>query len=106
MAMSFRTWSSALSALVLIEILLCSSLCLCHEEKQINILQKERRSLLVISRKLLVSASSMATSFLPESPANKKNSKASTAAMKEPKKALEPSLRTAPPSVPNPTQNK
>ncbi|PON52217.1 hypothetical protein PanWU01x14_210590 [Parasponia andersonii] len=104
MAMSFRTWSSALSALVLIEILLCSSLCLCHE--QINILQKERRSVLVISRKLLVSASSMATSFLPETPANKKNSKASTAAMKEPKKALEPSLRTVPPSVPNPTQNK
>ncbi|KAL4339825.1 hypothetical protein GQ457_08G016650 [Hibiscus cannabinus] len=47
----------------------------------------------VNSRKLLSSVASFAT-------ANGKG-----AAVKEPKKAVEPSLRKAPPSVPNPTQN-
>ncbi|OMO63072.1 hypothetical protein CCACVL1_22500 [Corchorus capsularis] len=37
-------------------------------------------------------------------PAGDHNSKLN-GAMKEPKKAVEPSLRKAPPSVPNPTQN-
>ncbi|KAG2686953.1 hypothetical protein I3760_09G030700 [Carya illinoinensis] len=84
-----RPLQAALFALLLIEILMCSSLCQCHES-----LPRSERSI-QYSRKLLVSTASISTSQ------NKING-----AMKEPKKAVEPSLRKAPPSVPNPTQNK
>ena len=65
---------------------MCPSLCQSHES-----LPKDRSQ----SRKLLVSTASVSTSV------DKLNG-----AMKEPKKAVEPSLKKAPPSVPNPTQNK
>ncbi|XWS66429.1 hypothetical protein CRYUN_Cryun05aG0198700 [Craigia yunnanensis] len=66
---------------------MCSSFCLCHGE----VPPGERNQ---ISRKLLSSVASF------PSGQSKLNG-----AMKEPKKAVEPSLRIAPPSVPNPTQN-
>ncbi|XVF75886.1 hypothetical protein PTKIN_Ptkin13bG0222900 [Pterospermum kingtungense] len=68
--------------------MMCSSSCLCHGQvppgERIN----------QISRKLLSSVASFPSGH------TKLNG-----AMKEPKKAVEPSLRKAPPSVPNPTQN-
>ena len=85
MKTSCRTLAAFL-ALILIEILMCPSLCQSHES-----LPKDRSQ----SRKLLVSTASVSTSV------DKLNG-----AMKEPKKAVEPSLKKAPPSVPNPTQNK
>ncbi|KAF4374517.1 hypothetical protein F8388_016068 [Cannabis sativa] len=97
--MSFRTnCSSIFLALILIKIFLSSSPCLCHEQ---NNLQYKDTSFL-LPRKLLFSLSSMVVSVFPAD--SSKNT--SSAAMKEPKKALEPSLRRAPSSVPNPTQNK
>ncbi|WRX25763.1 hypothetical protein QQP08_018250 [Theobroma cacao] len=66
---------------------MCSPLCLCHGE----VPPGERYQM---SRKLL-----SAVALFPAGE-NKLNG-----AMKEPKKAVEPSLRKAPPSVPNPTQN-
>ncbi|XVE75704.1 hypothetical protein DITRI_Ditri12bG0114300 [Diplodiscus trichospermus] len=67
---------------------MCSSFSLCHEEL---VVPGERYQ---ISRKLLSSVTSFPSA----------HSKLD-GAMKEPKKAVEPSLRKAPPSVPNPTQN-
>lgn len=80
------TTLAAFLALILIEILVCPSSCQSHES-----LPKDRSQ----SRKLLVSTASVSTSV------DKLNG-----VMKEPKKAVEPSLKKAPPSVPNPTQNK
>ncbi|OMO55180.1 hypothetical protein COLO4_36151 [Corchorus olitorius] len=82
----------ALFLLQIFFIMSSNSLSLCHGE--VIIPPGERNH---IPRKLLVS--SMATF-----PAAGHNSKLN-GAMKEPKKAVEPSLRKAPPSVPNPTQN-
>ncbi|XWS56199.1 hypothetical protein CRYUN_Cryun09bG0065700 [Craigia yunnanensis] len=65
---------------------MCSSLCLCHGE-----VPGEGNH---ISRKLLSSVASFPSG---ETKLN--------GTMKEPKKAVEPSLRKAPQSVPNPTQN-
>ncbi|XVE96082.1 hypothetical protein REPUB_Repub02eG0190800 [Reevesia pubescens] len=68
---------------------MCSSLCLCHGEVPHGARNDQ------ISRKLLMS--SMAPFPTGQSKLN--------GAMKEPKKAVEPRLRKAPASVPNPTQN-
>ncbi|KAB1226690.1 hypothetical protein CJ030_MR1G008461 [Morella rubra] len=88
MKISARTLA-ALFALIIVEILVCSSFCQCH-----IIIPRER--LTIQSRKLLVSTASV--SINP----NKING-----AMKEyPKKAVEPSFRQKPPSAPNPTQNR
>ncbi|MBA0861140.1 hypothetical protein Goshw_024863 [Gossypium schwendimanii] len=55
-----------------------------------------------ISRKMVLSSSSSSSSF----PTGKTQSKfVNGGAIEEPKKAVEPSLREAPTSVPNPTQN-
>ncbi|KAE8689994.1 Emsy N Terminus/ plant Tudor-like domains-containing protein isoform 1 [Hibiscus syriacus] len=72
-----------LTALILLHILI--SLCLVHG------VSSGETDRITISRKLLSSVASLATG--------------NGAAVKEPKKAVEPSLRKAPPSVPNPTQN-
>ncbi|KAK7278831.1 hypothetical protein RJT34_23869 [Clitoria ternatea] len=81
---------AAMLALVLVHFLVLSTLCLHHE-------QSHSRETSVMSRKLLLSLSfdSVSTSISKLS-GNKK----------QPKKAVEPSLRKAPSSVPNPTQNK
>ena len=80
---------SAFFALILVHILiiLCSSLCLCHGE----VPPGEGNH---ISRKLLSSVASFPSGETK-----------SNGTMKVPKKAVEPSLRKAPASVPNPTQN-
>ncbi|XXG50887.1 hypothetical protein AAC387_Pa02g4785 [Persea americana] len=80
---------AALSALMLLHLLICSP----------SSLPLERTSLrgCNLPRRLLLSVVSSASTSLKNLPA---------ARMKEPKKAVEASLRKAPPSVPNPTQNK
>ncbi|WVY98652.1 hypothetical protein V8G54_030803 [Vigna mungo] len=75
---------AAVLALVLVHILLFSSFCDHHEQR----FPKDR----LLCRKLLFSSSDSAST----SESNKKQTK----------KAVEPSLRKAPSSVPNPTQNK
>ncbi|GMJ14829.1 hypothetical protein HRI_005152100 [Hibiscus trionum] len=77
--------SSGLVALILLHILICC--CVGHGET----------NQMSISRKLLSSVASFAT--------RNASASASASAVQEPKKAVEPSLRKAPPSVPNPTQN-
>ncbi|KAF3442632.1 hypothetical protein FNV43_RR16548 [Rhamnella rubrinervis] len=86
--------SGALFAFVLIAILLLSPLCLCQEEQ---IIVKRHRILSI--RRLLTFPTSMAS-------VSTALSSAAGASMKEPKKAVETSLRKAPASGPNPTQNK
>ncbi|KOM34111.1 hypothetical protein LR48_Vigan02g026100 [Vigna angularis] len=75
---------AAVLALVLVHILLFSSFCVHHEQR----FSRDK----FLCRKLLFSSSDSA--FTSES--NKTQTK----------KAVEPSLRKAPSSVPNPTQNK
>ncbi|KAK8600685.1 hypothetical protein V6N13_059573 [Hibiscus sabdariffa] len=70
-----------LTSLILVHILI--SLCVGHGD---TVVSSGETNQITISRKLLPSV-------------------ASFAAVKEPRKAVEPSLRKAPPSVPNPTQN-
>ncbi|MFQ6631859.1 hypothetical protein Gotur_009377 [Gossypium turneri] len=78
---------SALWALILLHILIsCSSFCVGHGD-----VSSGERNHIISSRKLLSSLASFPTG--------------KGAAMKEPKKAVEPGLRKMPPSVPNPTQN-
>ncbi|EXB93638.1 hypothetical protein L484_018024 [Morus notabilis] len=97
MMISCRT-SAAIFVLIIVEITFCSSLCLCHEQ---NILQRDHQRSLLLSRKLLFSSTMASVSVSPN------NDKLRTSsAMKEPKKAVETSLRKAPASGPNPTQNK
>ncbi|KAG2683322.1 hypothetical protein I3843_10G026400 [Carya illinoinensis] len=84
----------ALLAVILIEILVCCSLCQCHES------YPRDHQRLIQSRKLLLSTASVTVST-NDHDQNKLNG-----TMKDPKKAVGPSLRKAPPSVPNPTQNK
>ena len=116
--------SSTILALILIEILLCSSLCLSHDDHEMMIKMDQRdnnigdtqRGLLPIinisSRKLLVSrpisSSNMASTSVSTSTSNKKLSTSNqlSLAEEEAKKAVEASLRKAPKSGPNPTQNK
>ncbi|GMN55902.1 hypothetical protein TIFTF001_025025 [Ficus carica] len=93
---SCRT-SAALFALILIEIVLCSSPCLCHEQ---NILQRDHQRSFSLSRKLLMASISHVMSQ------DNINKLQASSATKEPKKAVETSLRKAPASGPNPTQNK
>ncbi|KAE8680591.1 Emsy N Terminus/ plant Tudor-like domains-containing protein isoform 1 [Hibiscus syriacus] len=77
-----------LTALILLHILIsCSSSCLGDV-----VVSSGETDRIAISRKVL---SSSVASF----------SAGNGAAVKEPKKAVLPSLRKAPPSVPNPTQN-
>lgn len=83
---------TSLFALILIEILLCSSFCLCHEVKIFQ--GRERRSL---SRRLL---------SIPVVSVSPSRLSTSSGAMKEPKKAVESSMRRKPPSGSNPIQNK
>nr|DAD43194.1 TPA_asm: hypothetical protein HUJ06_001424 [Nelumbo nucifera] len=78
---------AALLTLVLFHLLMCSVLSLHHESKS----PRER----IQSRRLLLSAASVSVNLKK---LNGKN--------KEPKKAVETSLRRAPPSVSNPIQNK
>ncbi|KAL9373697.1 hypothetical protein Peur_033317 [Populus x canadensis] len=79
---------AALFVLILVHILASSSLCLCHEESS---LIPSKRS--TISRKLLAT------------PMKSRENKLGDGKMKEAKKAVEQSLRKAPPSVSNPIQN-
>ncbi|PRQ44497.1 hypothetical protein RchiOBHm_Chr3g0479931 [Rosa chinensis] len=97
---SFRTTLSALFALILlIEILLCSSFCLCHEEQIIHVFPSRERS---FSRRLLLNVPQAASVSVRST-----STTLGTRAMEDqPKKAVESSLRKAPPSVANPTQNK
>lgn len=83
----------ALFAFVLIAILFLSSVSLCQEE-QITV---QRQRILSIRRLLM---------FPTMASVSTTRSSAAGTAMKEPKKAVESSLRKAPASVPNPTQNK
>ncbi|KAH7554289.1 hypothetical protein JRO89_XS12G0155900 [Xanthoceras sorbifolium] len=69
-----------------------SSLCFCNE---INV-KRDQRNQQLLSRKLLFSMASISAGF----------NKLKAAILKEPKKAVEPSLRKAPPSLANPIQNK
>lgn len=97
MKINCRGLVSLFATTILIGILFLSSLSLSHEQQ---ILQRQIR----LSRRLLFPAttSSMASfSTMPH-----KLFGTAGAAMKEPKKAVDPSLRKAPSSVPNPTQNK
>ncbi|OAY43143.1 hypothetical protein MANES_08G045700v8 [Manihot esculenta] len=94
MKINNSTTLAALLALILLHILTFSSPSLCNEV--ITTTSTDQKPL---PRRLLLlpSASSRSHSRLP-SPAN--------AAVKGPKKAVEQSLRKAPPSVSNPIQNK
>ncbi|MBA0687749.1 hypothetical protein Goari_015258 [Gossypium aridum] len=56
-----------------------------------------------ISRKMVLSSSSSSSSSFPTGKTQSKF--VNGGAIEEPKKAVEPSLREAPTSVPNPTQN-
>ncbi|KAK8563320.1 hypothetical protein V6N13_007716 [Hibiscus sabdariffa] len=78
---------SAFLGLFVVHILIIIMICSCHGERN----QQNPRKLLIIS-------SMASTSF--GAGGSKLN-----AGMKEPKKAVDPSLRTAPTSVPNPTHN-
>ncbi|TYH54155.1 hypothetical protein ES332_D09G149300v1 [Gossypium tomentosum] len=79
---------SALWAVILLHILISSSsFCVGHGD-----VSSGERNHIISSRKLLSSLASFPTH-------------GKGAAMKEPKKAVEPGLRKMPPSVPNPTQN-
>ncbi|KAM1197259.1 hypothetical protein ACFX2G_008962 [Malus domestica] len=88
---------ASLFALILIEILLCSSFCLCHE---VQIFPRRERE--TLSRKLLLiptaSVSTRTTATV--------NNLSSSGAMKETKKAVESSMRRKPPSGSNPIQNR
>ncbi|KAB2608119.1 hypothetical protein D8674_011287 [Pyrus ussuriensis x Pyrus communis] len=79
--------NTSLFALILIEILLCCSFCLCREVQIFP--RRERKTL---SRKLLL---------IPMASLS-----GSSRAMKEPKKAVESSMRRKPPSTSNPIQNR
>ncbi|KAF9664669.1 hypothetical protein SADUNF_Sadunf16G0042300 [Salix dunnii] len=85
---------TALVVFILVHILTSSSLCFCHEES--ILIPSERRS---TSRKLLATPMKSA----PASVA--KENKLGGGKVKEAKKAVEQSLRKAPPSVSNPIQN-
>jgi hypothetical protein len=97
---SFRTILGALFVLLLLfEILLCSSFCLCYEEQIIDIFPSREGSR---SRRLLLNIPKAEHASVSAS-----TSTISTGTMNDqPKKAVESSLRKAPPSVANPTQNK
>ncbi|KAG5006801.1 hypothetical protein JHK85_025343 [Glycine max] len=84
---SFRLLAAVL-ALVLVHFLLVSTFCLHHEQG----FSRET----TLSRKLLSSSFESVSTSVSKLSGNKKQTK----------KAVEPSLRKAPASVPNPTQNK
>ncbi|QCE05199.1 hypothetical protein DEO72_LG9g200 [Vigna unguiculata] len=83
----------AVLALVLVHILLFSTFCVRHDQRF------SRDTFL--SRKLLSSSSSSSSSDSASRSERKLSGN-----KKQTKKAVEPSLRKAPSSVPNPTQNK
>ncbi|KAG5252773.1 hypothetical protein IMY05_001G0045300 [Salix suchowensis] len=85
---------TALVVLILIHILTASSLCFCHEER--ILIPCERR---ITSRKLLAAPMKSASASVT------KENKLGGGTLKEAKKAVEQSLRKAPPSVSNPIQN-
>ncbi|GKV25811.1 hypothetical protein SLEP1_g35198 [Rubroshorea leprosula] len=85
---------AALFALILMQTLITSSNSLCFYREDVPLLPPRERN---FPRRLLGSMASFSTSG---------NTVTGAAAAKEPKKAVEPSLRKAPASVPNPTQNK
>nr|BAV14867.1 CLAVATA3/ESR-related 39 [Lotus japonicus] len=84
---------AAILALVLVHFLLFSSFCLHHRQSF------SRETSLPVSRKLLSSSSTSSASFFTRfgkiSGSRNQN-----------RKTVEPSLRKAPPSIPDPTQNK
>ncbi|KAH1060883.1 hypothetical protein AAZX31_02G168300 [Glycine max] len=84
---SFRILAAVL-ALVLVHFLLFSTFCLHHE---LGFSGKT-----ILSKKLLYSSFDSVSTSISKLSGNKKQTK----------KAVEPSLRKAPASVPNPTQNK
>ncbi|KAJ6944613.1 hypothetical protein NC652_009854 [Populus alba x Populus x berolinensis] len=77
-----------LFSLIVIHILMSSLLCL-HHERKVQLLDRNQ------GRRLLVPFASLSA-----------NVNKSTGANKDPRKAAETSLRKAPPSFSNPTQNK
>ncbi|KAL6133857.1 hypothetical protein ACLB2K_066090 [Fragaria x ananassa] len=99
---SFRTTLGVLFALILlIEILLCSSFGISREEQIIRLFPSGRS----FSRRLLLNIPQAASVSVSVSSSG--STTPSTRAKKDqPKKAVESSLRKAPPSVANPTQNK
>ncbi|KAI6696686.1 hypothetical protein NL676_016805 [Syzygium grande] len=96
MQFSCRAHLLPLAALLLVCILVsCFSLSVCHG-KGSGLGTSEKSSNTMNSRKLMATRASVLTGF----------DRSTTRESIQPKKAVEPSLRRAPKSGPNPTQNK